>query len=130
MPNSSCVLGFAHESASRGFPVLIAESLPRYVGTTHAEVSWGTWFRPLFDQLLTHPWVAGWSYINRDCRPRSAGGTRTKCVGGLWGDARIETPNARYVGTRYQQAITGQAFVHADTLGATCEAIGVVQCKG
>ncbi len=128
MPNSTCVLDFADESNSRGFPVMVAESLPRFTGTTNNTTSWDSWFQPFFGQLLVHPGVAAWSYINRDCRPPSAGGTRTKCVGGLWGDARIETPSANFVGLRYQQAITDSKFVHANTLHTTCKAIGVKQC--
>ena len=129
MPNSTCVLGFADEARKREFPVLIAESFPRYVGTTNGEASWEGWFAPFFDVLLKHPAVQGWSYIDRDCRPKAQGGTRSKCVGGLWGDARIEPRNASYVGTLYQQAIATVAeFVHAGTLAATCEVLGVAGC--
>ena len=128
MPNSSCVLGFADLSASRGWPVLIAESMPRYLPTTDGEYSWDAWFGPFFDTLLPHPAVQGWSYIDRDCSAHST--TRTKCVGGLWGDARIEAKGAGVVGERYTRAVANtSAFVHGDTLAATCSALRVSGCS-
>lgn len=129
MPNSSCVLGFADEAAKREYPVLIAESFPRYIATTNGATSWDGWFEPFFRQLLRHPAVQGWSYIDRDCRNKTDGGTRASCVGGLWGDARIEPESAAYVGERYKAAIANASeFVHANTLSATCTALGVTAC--
>ena len=126
MPNSTCVMGFANESARRGFPVLLAETLPRFFPTTGGAESWSGWFEPFFAQLLAHQAVSGWSYIDRDCR---SGGSRTQCVGGLWGDGRIEPKNASYVGGRYQKAISDDQFVHASSLAATCTALGVPGCS-
>jgi hypothetical protein len=126
MPNSSCVLGFADEAAKRNYPVLIAESFPRFHSTLLGLPTWEAWFAPFFNQLLPHPAVQGWSYINRDCRNATAGGTRTTCVGGLWGDAQIQPPGAAAVGARYSKAVQNTSrFVHAGTLAATCEALGV-----
>jgi hypothetical protein len=85
MPNSSCVLGFADEAARRGWPVLIAESMPRFYPTSERR-SWDAWFAPFFNQLMPHPAVQGWSYIDRDCSNGSR--TRKACVGGLWGGGR------------------------------------------
>ena len=128
MPNSSCVLGFADLSASRGWPVLIAESMPRFLPTSAGASSWDKWFEPFFDTLLAHPGVQGWSYIDRDCSPHSA--TRSKCVGGLWGDARIEAADATFVAERYTRAISNtSAFVHGGTLAATCVALRVSGCS-
>jgi hypothetical protein len=129
MPNSTCVLGFADEASRRGFPVLIAESFPRFHSTTLGAETWDAWFAPFFGQLLPHPAVQGWSYINRDCRSKADGGTRTACVGGLWGDARVQPPDAAYVGKRYTAAVADTTvFVHGDTLAATCKALGVSAC--
>eukprot|EP01045_Picozoa_sp_COSAG04_P028368 COSAG04_NODE_4382_length_2128_cov_4.918186_2_plen_79_part_00 len=58
-----------------------------------------------------------------DCTPGST--TRSTCVGGLWGEARIEAPGAGYVGERYKEAVRSDAFVHAATLAETCKALGV-----
>jgi len=58
-----------------------------------------------------------------DCTPGST--TRSTCVGGLWGEARIEAPGAGYVGERYKEAVRSDAFVHAATLAKTCKALGV-----
>lgn len=127
MPDSTCVLSFAEIAAKKGFPVLIAEALPRFYGTRNGAASWDGWFQPLFETLFRQPAVKGFSYIDRDCR---ANGTRTKCVGGLWGDARIEPAESSYVGEKYQQAISNPSiFVHAGTLAATCDALGVQSCS-
>ena len=125
MPNSSCVLGFADAAAKRNFPVLIAKSFPRFHSTSAAG-SWGAWFATFFGHLLPHPAVQGWSYINRDCRNHSGGGSRASCVGGLWDDAQIRPPAAAVVGALYTNAVANTtSFVHAGTLAATREALGV-----
>jgi hypothetical protein len=60
---------------------------------------------------------------------KADGGTRTACVGGLWGDARVQPPDAAYVGKRYTAAVADTTvFVHGDTLAATCKALGVSAC--
>jgi hypothetical protein len=125
LPNSQCVLGLVAAAAKQGYPVLIAEAMPRYLGTDHAG-SWAQWFAPLFDTLLTQPAVKGWSYIDRDCTADAA--AHKNCAGGQWGDARIESApgNASTgVGVRYAAALRGAGFVHAAPLGVTCRALGV-----
>ena len=64
--------GFADEAAKREFPVLIAESFPRYIATTNGATSWDGWFAPFFGQLLRHPAVQDWSYIDREGHGRRA----------------------------------------------------------
>ena len=74
--------------------------------------------------------------IDRDSMPQQ-GGWRdhardtgvASCVGGLWGDAHIEPESAAYVAERYKAAISNAPeFVHANTLSATCTALGVTAC--
>lgn len=67
MPAASCVLDFVSMASQQGFPILIAESLPRYVAGVTAANAWSTWFEPFFNTLLAEPAVKGFSYINRDC---------------------------------------------------------------
>ena len=65
MPQSPCVAHFVAAAAQRGFPVMIAESQPRYIGAQSSK-SWSEWFAPLF-ALLRHPTVKAFSYVDRDC---------------------------------------------------------------
>jgi hypothetical protein len=154
MPNATCVLDFVKNAASQNFPVLIAEAMPRYIGTNsnssytchHADMkavcnttSWGSWFHPFFEVLLAQPSVKGFSYINRNCLASAqehtldehitrltTGGKPHKCEGGQWGDARIETSDG--VGPKYKAAIAGSGFIHAASLNVTCIHLGVADC--
>jgi hypothetical protein len=82
LPNATCVLDFVAAAASQSFPVLIAEAMPRYIGTNSNSsytcrhpymkavcntTSWDSWFQPFFDVLLAQPAVKGFSYIDRNC---------------------------------------------------------------
>lgn len=53
---------FAQEAADRGFPLMIGESTPRYVGV-HAADAWQRWFQPYLDYIQRHN-VRAISYIN------------------------------------------------------------------
>jgi hypothetical protein len=122
MPNSPCVRGFVSAAASRGFPVLIAESQPRYIGAQSREHSWSEWFEPLFD-LLAQPAVKGFSYVDRNCN----GIPQYK----HWGDERVETG---VVGARYLAALLKRngthGFLHAANLSSTCAALHCVEPVG
>ncbi len=120
-PNSSCVLNFVSAAASQSFPVFLAESMPRYIGTDNSS-SWPRWFEPFFRQLVDNPAVKAFSYINRDCGVDSS--AKAHCVGGQWGDARIETSAS--VGPRYRQEMARPVYIHGQNLSATCKALGVV----
>eukprot|EP01052_Picozoa_sp_SAG31_P016146 SAG31_NODE_1059_length_10117_cov_4.434917_6_plen_634_part_00 len=111
MPQSPCVEHFVTAAAQRGYPVMIAESQPRYIGA-QSTGSWSEWFAPLF-QLLTHPTIKAFSYVDRDCTHMS--------TYKHWGDERIETG---VVGPKYEAAIRQQGFVHAANLTQTCATLG------
>ena len=66
MPNASCVLDFVAKAASQHFPVLVAESLPRFVGGVDAASAWGSWFAPFFGTLLAQPAVKGFSQSKKN----------------------------------------------------------------
>ena len=133
LPNSVCVKSFVQAAESADFPVLIAEAMPRYIGTNsnwsytcshHMQdvcnvSSWNGWFDPFFD-LLKEPSVKGFSYIDRDCTTDEHA---HKCSGGQWGDARIET--SALLGPKYAQALRRPGLVHAATLNETCSVLGV-----
>eukprot|EP01050_Picozoa_sp_SAG11_P006047 SAG11_NODE_454_length_9347_cov_4.117539_5_plen_1638_part_00 len=112
MPQSPCVAHFVTAAAQRGFPVMIAESQPRYIGAQSSE-SWSEWFAPLF-ALLRHPAVKAFSYVDRDCTHMS--------IYKHWGDERVETG---VVGPQYSAVVHQQEFVHATNLTATRVALGL-----
>jgi hypothetical protein len=179
MPNSTCVLDFVSAAANQtsystaSFPVLIAEAMPRYIGTDNVS-SWEYWFEPFFETLLPHTNVKGFSYIDRNCNPfnrthgdaverraqmqtqtqtqtqtqrvladlvedgrgsssradafnpKAGGGASIPhtCVGGQWGDARIET--SIFMGAKYAAKVQQPGFVHASSLSETCAVLGLV----
>lgn len=117
-PDSACVRGFVDAAGSKTFPVMIAESMPERIGTQAPDV-WQKWFSPYFNQLLKHPAVKAFNYINRDCRPTS----KTRCNGKHWGTARIQ--DSPHIGQLYARALTSSEFVHAGHLQDTCNALNV-----
>lgn len=141
MPNASCVLDFVSAAASgghdasrghgtsSGFPVLVAESLPRFVAGVTPGNSWEAWFRPYFETLLRgRANVKAFSYINRDCGHDPD--ARPHCVGGQWGDARIQGPGLNEtVGPRYSKALGGAEFVHGCSLECVEAALGLESRK-
>jgi len=114
-PDSACVRAFVDAAGSRAFPVMIAESMPEGIGT-RAPDAWAKWFSPYFNELLKHPAVKAFSYINRDC-------TKRNCVGGHWGTARIQ--DSPHLGPLYAHALASREFVHAGHLQKTCEVLKV-----
>ena len=124
LPSASCVLDFVDEAGRQGFPVLVAESLPRFVAGVTAANSWETWFGPFFRTLLANPAVRGFSYIDRDCGTDPA--ARKGCVGGQWGDARLEGPGLNAtVGPCYAAALRDLKFVHGCSLACIEKALGL-----
>lgn len=93
-PNASCTTAFVAQAAAKGFPVVIGESTPRTVG---AGAPWGDWFAPYFDQLLAHPAVQAFCYIDW----LWTNTTRWPS----WGDARIEQ-FPTMTGNRFRATVT------------------------
>lgn len=78
MPSSTCVHRFVQVAASRGYPVMLAEAQPRYIGAQSAQQSWPEWFAPFFS-LLGLPAVKAFpmsTAIARTCQPTSTGAMR------------------------------------------------------
>ena len=57
--NSFIQLAAVHQK-----PVMIAESTPRYVGSTGGEVAWNLWYQPFFRLIANYPHVKAFCYIN------------------------------------------------------------------
>ena len=60
----ACLRPFLTNARAKGFPVLLAETTPRYVGSLAVDGAWDKWFSPLlglvkeFDDV-----IKGWCYM-------------------------------------------------------------------
>ncbi|GHO89395.1 hypothetical protein [Dictyobacter formicarum] len=75
-------LAFMKDAEERGFPVMIGESTPRWVGGVEGgEETWKKWFVPYFSFIRTQPSVKAFCYISWNWAKYP--------VWSDWGDARI-----------------------------------------
>jgi len=98
---------FLEDAATHGFPVMIGESTPRWIGgVQQAEEAWAKWFDPFFAFIRVQPTIKAFCYINWawDSYPEFQG----------WGDARIEI-NLSLL-DRYKNELANPWFVHAQVL--------------
>ena len=72
---------FVQAAAQHGFPVIIGESTPRYVGVLQGQASWDKWFVPYFAFISQHENVKAFCYISWNWAQYSQWAD--------WGDARI-----------------------------------------
>ncbi len=96
-------IAFMQESIKRGFPVLIGESTPRYVGVQDGAESWEQWFAKYFAFMREYPNVKAFSYIswNWASYPMWAD----------WGNGRI-TDNAEVL-NNYRAELADPRYLHA-----------------
>jgi hypothetical protein len=97
-------LFFMKDAEQHGFPVMIGETTPRWVGgVQRGAATWGTWYETFFNFIRAQPAVKGFCYINWDW---------AKYPGmDDWGDARIgENP---VIVENYQQEMTNAFYRHA-----------------
>jgi hypothetical protein len=93
---------FVQAASRHGFPVIIGESTPRYIGVLQGEASWNQWFVPYFAFIAQHENVKAFCYISWDW--------------GLypqwkdWGDARI-TSNP-VVLDHYKTELAKTIYIH------------------
>jgi len=113
--STACLRPFLDFARARGFPVLVAESTPRYVGAAAVDGAWAKWFEPLIELVSEYDDVLkGWCYINWDWAHFPQWGN--------WQDARIEVPGA--VGAQFRAALGADNFVHAMPARAVLRAVG------
>jgi hypothetical protein len=93
---------FMKASVEHGFPVMIGESTPRFIGVLDGETSWQRWFAPYFDFMRRWPNTKGFCYIAWEWSPYPQWHD--------WGDGRIW--KNEWVNHRYQEAISTPAFIH------------------
>jgi hypothetical protein len=96
-------LRFLDDAERRGFPVMIGESTPRYVGVLEGERCWREWFLPYFDTIRSRPCIRAFCYISWDWAPYPKWSD--------WGDCRIGE-NAVVLG-HYRRELTKPWYRHA-----------------
>jgi hypothetical protein len=94
---------FMRLAREHGFPVMIGESTPRFVGVEKGEESWEKWYKPYFQFIAAHEHVKAFCYINWNWALHEEWKN--------WGDARIERNPV--VLELYRSAISHPIFQHA-----------------
>jgi len=101
---SDNALAFLADARSRGYPVMIGESTPRWVGGVQGgEATWNAWFVPYFDFIRTQPAVKAFCYISWDWTEYP--------IWQVWGEARMWANPI--VLERYQRELADPLFCHA-----------------
>lgn len=101
---------FMVDASAAGFPVMIGESTPRWVGGVGAgSEAWEAWYAPYFRFIRDEPTVKATGYINWDWEayPEFRG----------WGDARLQ--GAPAILDRYRAELADPLFLHASPQGGT-----------
>lgn len=97
-------LAFMKDAEARGFPVMIGESTPRWVGGVKGgEETWKKWFVPYFSFIRTQPCVKAFCYISWNWAEYP--------VWSDWGDARIWVNSV--ILDHYRQELTHPLYHHA-----------------
>lgn len=113
----TCVRPFLDNARARGFPVILAETTPRYVGAQAADGAWSGWFGPLLS-LLQNDYpdvIKGWCYINWNWAQFPQWGN--------WKDARLEIKGS--VGAQFRSALAGVPWT-GDAAASTSSGPGSV----
>ena len=112
---TACLRPFLDFARARGFPVIVAESTPRYVGAAAADGAWDRWFGPLVSLVSEYDDVLkAINYINWNWAQFPQWDN--------WRDARIQLPGA--VGAQFRAALGADNFVHAMPAQAVLRAVG------
>ena len=115
-PTASLVTSFAQQAKSKGFPVMLGESTPRYTGVTQGQTSWNDWFQPYFYDLIGNSanGIRAFCYINWNW---------TDSQWPTWGDAEVE--NNKVVLNDYQIALNKGNFFNANTESSVKSRLGL-----
>lgn len=109
-PNTEqCVQPFLAFARAQGYPVILAETTPRYVGSQASYGAWLAWYQPMWDMINAYPDVIkAWCYIDWDwTQPQWP-----------WKDARIEVPGA--VGSMYRAFWAAKDTTAVHAMPMTC----------
>jgi hypothetical protein len=95
---------FMHDALQHGYPVMIGESTPRWVGGVQGgEETWRTWFDPYFTFIRTWPTVKAFCYISWNWEQYP--------IWADWGDARIGENEV--ILQHYRQEMANALYRHA-----------------
>ena len=114
----TCVRPFLDFARARGFPVLFAETTPRYVGANASQGAWDGWFGPFLAMISDFDDVVkGFDYIDWAWSHFPQWGN--------WGDARVEVQGS--IGAQLRAALGGAGveYVNAMPRDATLRVLGV-----
>jgi hypothetical protein len=95
---------FIKEAEKHKKPVMIGESTPRHIGSVAGELSWERWYQPYFALISKYPHIKAFCYINASWKDYP---DKTFAF-----DCRIQSN--QFVALRYREALSNQAFIHAD----------------
>lgn len=98
---------FMEDAYSRGFPVMIGESTPRYVGCTDADAAIERWFTPYRTFLEANPHCKATGYINWNWASYP--------MWSDWGDGRLAASDG--VLRWFRELVSDSPFIHASESG-------------
>ena len=106
-PGQQAQVDFFLEAADiSGFPVLIGEATPQFIGADDA-ADWNSWFDPFFDRIKDNPVIKAHTYINWDWGQTNPGDGWTN-----WGDASLENADATVL-ANYIDELSDPIYVHS-----------------
>ena len=100
---------FLREAVAHRKPVIIAESTPRYVGSTGGQYAWKTWYRPYFNLIYKYPHIKAFCYINASWKAYPDKSFAFDC--------RIQ--NNKTVAALYRRELLQKRFIHAGRKSGT-----------
>ncbi|REK75131.1 glycosyl hydrolase [Paenibacillus paeoniae] len=96
-------IDYMNEAEKRGYPVMIGEVTPRFVGVTDGMKSWDTFFKPFFEWVDAHKGIKAICYINWQWSKYPNWSN--------WGDARLQTNEV--VLTNYLKEMQKDKYIHS-----------------
>ena len=100
---------FLAAADAAGFPVLIGEATPQFIGAESAS-DWNDWFAPFFDRIKNNPGIKAHTYINWDWAQTNPAENWTN-----WGDASLENAHPT-VRNNYVNEISDPIYVHSGSV--------------
>lgn len=95
---------FVRDAGNRRKPVMIAESTPRYIGSTGGEAAWRKWYEPYFNLVRRHPHLKAFCYINASWKSYPDKSFQHDC--------RVQSHPV--VARKYRERIASREFIHAE----------------
>ena len=97
---------FLDAADAAGFPVLIGEATPQFIGAEDAS-DWNQWFDPFFDRIKDNPGIKAHTYINWDWGQTNPAEGWTN-----WKDASLENADPT-VRANYISELSDPIYIHS-----------------